>query len=462
MAMARVLITSYGCSASMNDGEIMAGILKKAGHRLVSKPDAAEVIIVNTCIVKGRTESRMRNIIGRLASEFPKKKLIIAGCLPQAGLRVSAKTAAVIGPHNIAEIAEVVAFALGGRRKRAVGKTALVKVGLPKMPLNKAVNIIQILEGCSGYCAYCIVKQAKPLLCSFPGQAIIEEVKAGLKRGSREVWLTSQDNASYNAEKRAGRKDWKSGGSGDGTGRREGQREEECLAELLQEISKIDDRFFVRVGMMNPDTIMPMANGLVEAYKSPKVFRFLHIPVQAGNNRILKLMNRKYTVEDFKKLVTRFRRAIPDITISTDIIVGFPTETDDEFMDSMRLLALLRPDVLNLSRFFPRPGTAAAAMNGQVHGSITKERSERMAELFHGLRDEKNKKWIGWKGEIYVDEQGKGGSFVGRNYAYKAVVVRSEEHLLGRFVAVKIVSVGNGYLMGKLDGKIKSRASQVL
>jgi threonylcarbamoyladenosine tRNA methylthiotransferase CDKAL1 len=447
--MANILIRSYGCSASMNDGEIMAGMLKKAGHRIVSKPDSADVIIVNTCIVKGRTESRMRNIIGKFADEFPKKRLIVAGCMPQAGLKIAAKTAAVIGPHNISDIADVVDSALGNRRKRAIGKKALVKVGLPKLSQNKAINIIQILEGCSGACAYCIVKQAKSVLCSFPEQSIVDEVRAGLKRGASEVWLTSQDNASYNREKTKAE-----AAKGDDTKREKMAGRISGLPDLMDEISKIESRFFVRVGMMNPDTIMPVIDGLVKAYKSPKVFRFLHMPVQAGNNRVLKLMNRKYTVEEFKKVIARFRKAIPDITISTDIIVGFPTETEEEFMDSMKLLEWLKPDVLNISRFFPRPNTAAAAMKGQIHGSITKERSEAMAELFHRLRDEENKKWLGWKGEIYVDEKGKNGDFVGRNYAYKAVVVSSDEDILGRFVAVEIISIGNGYLMGKLDKQL--------
>jgi threonylcarbamoyladenosine tRNA methylthiotransferase CDKAL1 len=422
--MVRVLIKSYGCSASMNDGEIMAGLLEKAGHKIVYKPEAADVIIINTCIVKGRTESRMRNIISKLSRGFPKKRLIIAGCMPQVGMRLPVKNASIIGPHNILEIVEVVS----GKKKRAVGRKALVKAGIPKKSSNKYVNIVQILEGCSGYCAYCIVKQAKPILCSFPEDSIVEEIRAGLRRGAHEVWLTSQDNASYQAEK----------------------KRKSCLPVLLRQIGNIDGRFLVRIGMMNPDTILPVLDELIEAYKSPKVFKFLHIPVQSGNDRILGLMNRKYSVEDFKQIITKFRKAIPDITISTDIIVGFPSETEAEFEDSIKLLRWLKPDVLNFSRFFPRPNTPAAAMKGQVQGSITKTRSEDMAKLFGRLSTEKNLKWLGWKGEVYVDKKGKPGTFIGRNHAYKPVVVASKENLLGRQVVVEIAEARKNYLIGKI------------
>lgn len=408
----------------MNDGEIMAGLLEKAGHKLVDKPESADVIIVNTCIVKGRTESRMRNIISKLSKEYPKKKLIVAGCMPQVGLKAPAKNVSKIGPHNIEEIVRLV----DGRKRnlRATGKIAAVKAGLPKKPGNRNVNIVQILEGCSGACAYCIVKQAKPVLLSFPPQLIISDVREGLNKGAKEVWLTSQDNASYGREK----------------------KDRYRLPELLKEICKIEGSFFVRVGMMNPDTIMPVLEELIEAYKSPKVFKFLHIPVQSGNDRILKLMNRKYSVADFKKVITKFRKAIPDITISTDMIVGFPSETEEEFQDSMKLLRWLKPDVLNLSRFFPRPNTAAEKMKSQVHGNITKVRSEEMAALFAGIATERNRRWLGWQGEVYVEEKGKIGTFVGRNYAYKPVVIKSEENILGMQMIARIIETRKNYLVG--------------
>jgi threonylcarbamoyladenosine tRNA methylthiotransferase CDKAL1 len=422
--MTSILIKSYGCSASMNDGEIMAGLLKEAGHRLVKKVEAADVIIINTCIVKGRTESRMKNIISRLSDEFPKKKLIVAGCLPQVKIKLGVKPYGVVGPHNLLDIVGIVE----GRNKKAIGKRKLVKAGLAKISRNPAVNILQILEGCSGGCTYCIVKQAKPILCSFPLKEILGEVKKGLVRGEHEVWLTSQDNASYMLDK--------------------GKRSH--LPKLIGEICRIEGKFLVRVGMMNPDTIMPVLDELIAAFKSPKVFKFLHIPVQSGNDRILRLMGRKYDVSGFKRIIMRFRKEIPDIAIATDMIVGFPTETEEEFMDSMRLVEWLRPDALNISRFVARPNTAAEKMKEQVHGSLTKERSEEMARLFWEISEEKNKGWIGWKGMVYVDEKGKEDSFLTRNNCYKPIAIGSKKKILGKFLDVKIVSAVRFHLVGEI------------
>jgi tRNA A37 methylthiotransferase MiaB len=209
-------------------------------------------------------------------------------------------------------------------------------------------------------------------------------------------------------------------------------------------------KFFVRVGMMNPDTIMPVLKELIEAYKSPKLFKFLHIPVQSGNDRVLKMMGRKYTVLDFKRC-SGDEEGISELSISTDIIVGFPGESEEEFMDSMRLLEWLKPDVLNLSRFTPRPGTAAAGMEGQLKGEVTKERSERMAKLFGKILDANNRGWLGWEGEVYADERGKNESFMARNYAYKPVVIKTKEDIRGRFLRVKIRGTSRYYIEGKLQ-----------
>ncbi|MFO8015904.1 MAG: radical SAM protein, partial [Candidatus Woesearchaeota archaeon] len=184
--------------------------------------------------------------------------------------------------------------------------------------------------------------------------------------------------------------------------------------------------FFVRVGMMNPDYVLKILDELIEAMKEDKIFRFIHIPVQSGNNKVLKSMNRRYTAEDFRRIIRRFREEIPDMTVSTDIICGFPGETEEQFNDSVELIKEIRPDVLNISRFWPRPGTPAESME-QFPTRITKERSQKLTKAFHDIAREKNRAWIGWKGKVLIDEKGKAGTgtMIGRNYAYKPVVVRA-------------------------------------
>jgi tRNA A37 methylthiotransferase MiaB len=165
---------------------------------------------------------------------------------------------------------------------------------------------------------------------------------------------------------------------------------------------------------------------MIDVYKNGKVFKFLHVPVQSGNDEILKLMKRNYKVDDFKKIITEFRKNIPNLTISTDIICGFPTETEQQFNDSLELIKEIKPDVLNISRFQARPGTEAFKMEGQIEGGVTKNRSRLLTDIFTNISRMNNEKWLNWKGGILIDEKGKHDTWVGRNLAYKPVIVRGE------------------------------------
>ena len=159
-------------------------------------------------------------------------------------------------------------------------------------------------------------------------------------------------------------------------------------------------------------------------------------------------MGRRYTVADYRGLVWRFREEIPLVSISTDIICGFPGETEDQFEESMRLVEETRPDVLNISRFWPRPGTEAASMEGQLHGRVTKERSRRLTGLWRDLSLEGNLRWVGWEGEAFVDEVGRSGGMVARNIAYKPIVIRDPVRI-GDFVEVRVTEAMRGYLVGE-------------
>ena len=187
---------------------------------------------------------------------------------------------------------------------------------------------------------------------------------------------------------------------------------------------------------------------LIETYRSEKVFKFLHVPVQSGNDDVLSRMQRRYTVDDFQSLVARFREALPDLSLSTDIICGFPGETEAQFRESMRLVEEVQPDVLNISRFWPRPGTEAAQMEGQLHGRETKKRSRMLTRLWRRLSLERGLRWVGWKGEILIDELGREGSLIGRNYAYRPVVLQAAAGL-GDFVKVMVTEARVGYLLAR-------------
>ena len=252
-----------------------------------------------------------------------------------------------------------------------------------------------------------------------------KDAKNALSEGVREIWLTSQDCGCYGMDTRTN------------------------LPGLLRRVCALEGEYMIRVGMMNPNHALSFLDELVDAYKNPRVYKFLHVPVQSGDDIVLKDMNRFYTVKDFTKIVKEFRKEIPKITISTDIIAGFPTEDDVSFQRSLELLEDIRPDVLNISRFWVRPGTEAAKMK-QLHGRVTNQRSRRVAEAFNAIALANNRRWIGWEGSVLVSEKGKRGDYCARNYAYKPVILKDKRDIMGRFLNVRISDATKNDLRGEI------------
>jgi len=421
----RIYIKTFGCSANQADSEIMAGLLDKAGYKLVDTAENADLVIINSCVVKGKTETHVFKEINKLRKL--KKKTIVAGCMPQTGIYADKlKDISVLGVFETERIVEAVKAVLSGKRISWLSTKKKVKPCFPRLRKNPAIAVVVISSGCLGHCTYCIVKLAKGELCSYSENTILNEVKTALKEGCKEIWLTSQDCAAY--------------GLDIGTN----------FVNLLEKICNLEGKFFIRIGMSNPNHVLKILNRLVELYKNPKVFKFLHLPLQSGNNQILKLMNRQYNVEDFKKIISKFKKEIPEITISTDLICGFPSETENQFQDSLDLIKWLQPDTLNLNLFWPRPSTPAAKMR-QLKPGIGRDRTRKVTEVFEKNELEKNKNWIGWSGDILIDEKGSKGGFVGRNFAYKPIVV--EKAKLGEIVKVKIINATNDYLSGQPNSK---------
>ena len=421
--MPLIYVKSYGCSANTADSEIAKGMLAQEGHTIVPSIDEADVAVIFTCIVKTPTE---RKIVKSLkAIKNTGIPLVVAGCMPKAlnGL-VSEITpnACMVGPDDIDMLPEAVIEVLEGRRKIFVDGEHFNRACQPRIRENPLVHITPISSGCLGNCSYCIVKHARGHLYSFPSEEIIEGARQVLTEGCREIWVTAEDTAAYN----------------DGGVR---------LPELLTRLCDLDGDFRIRVGMMTPNQVIPILDDLLDAYANEKVFKFLHIPIQSGNDEVLQRMNRRYTVQEFLDLATAFRERFPRISISTDIICGFPGETEEQFNDSLDIIRTLRPDVLNISRYWERPGTEAASMSGKLHGRETKERSRKLTILWKELALDVGKRWVGWKGEILLDEHGKGSSKVGRNYAYKPVAIKTD-HNLGEFVKVRVTGSGVGFLTG--------------
>ncbi|UCC58074.1 MAG: tRNA (N(6)-L-threonylcarbamoyladenosine(37)-C(2))-methylthiotransferase [Candidatus Bathyarchaeum sp.] len=417
----RVYVKSFGCSANLADGEVIAGCLSGAGFDIVEDPQDAEILLYNTCAVKSPTENR---IIGILRSAPGDKRLVVTGCLPLINferLKNEVEFDGVTGPAPGARIVEVIRRVDGGEKVVYLGGISRPSLFLPRVPVNRLVSVVPINYGCLGECSYCCVFFARGQLKSNLIPEIVERVKQDLNSGAKEVWLTSQDTACY--------------GKDVGT----------SLADLLRRVCEIEGNFFVRVGMMTPNQVMGILDELIEAYKGEKIFKFLHLPVQSGDDDVLKLMNRRYTVNEFKEIAHAFREEIPRITLSTDVICGFSGESREAFERTKNLIREIQPEIVNVSKFFSRPRTAAEKLNPLPPKEVNR-RSREMAELSKQISFEKNRAWINWEGTVLFDERGKGESWMGRNFAYKPIVVRACESLLGKFVRVRVVDAFSTYL----------------
>lgn len=413
----------------MSDSEVMAGLLKKAGFEIVDDIADAFIVIINTCTVKGNTNiiRNMRNIL----RDYPYKQIVLAGCVTCDLIKEAKELKediCVVNTHNLHEIVSVVEETLNENFIEVLGKpeTEVAKINLPKIRKNPVVSIIPISSGCLANCSYCSVRLIKGKLFSYPIEKIVKEAKQSVREGCRELWITSQDTAAYGME-------W------DGKSH---------LPELLRKLVDINGQFIIRLGMGNPFNFMQIADEIIEILRNKKMFKFLHIPIQSGNDDVLKAMNRNYSVEEFLGLIAKFRAVIPNITISTDMICGFPGETDEQFKDSMDVLDKIKPDMLNRSRFRPRPGTPAAKMQ-QVEGGLVKDRSRAMTSKFDWLAYESNTRWKNWQGNILINEVGKDDTWIGRNSYYKPVIVKGNVKI-GNIVTVAVTGITKHYLRAEL------------
>ncbi len=420
--MARIFVEAYGCSASFADSEMISGLVQNGGHTLVDDASESDLNIIVTCSVKDATANKMIHRIKSLES----RPLVVAGCLPKAEAdTVSrfAQNASMMGPNSLGRTLQVVDSTLGGRRQIALEDTDVSKVGLPKVRLNPAVGIVEIASGCMSECTFCQTKLAKGGLSSYRMGDVVRQVRAEIDDGCREIWLTSTDNGCY--------------GLDIGTD----------LPELVNAVSAIPRDFMVRVGMMNPMYMPRIRKRLIESLDSSRVFKFLHIPVQSGSDKVLHDMKRGHTAETFRKAAREARERFRGMTISTDVIVGFPSETEGDFEMTVELLEETRPDVVNLSRYSARPGTEAAGME-QVDVAEVKRRSKAVFEQTSRISAENNKEWIGWRGEVLFDEKADDG-VKGRNMAYKPVFVRDSVEI-GQSHTVEITGSGTKSLLGEI------------
>jgi len=425
----KIFAETYGCTMNHSDTEQMLGILKEAGHTIVEDIDESELIIVNTCSV---TRTTLNKVIYRLKTLHEEKdqKVIVAGCLPLIDIekvKSIGQFSGIISCLAIEKISEVAERVSKGETgiKELEGETD--KGSSPRFRKNEISAPISIAEGCTSNCSYCCVKNARGALRSFDPNEIYNQVKEEVENGRKQIYITTQDTGAYGLD----------------------LKKEIRLPNLLNRLVGIPKEFRIRVGMMNPENGQTMSSFLLNSYESEKIYNFLHIPVQSGCDRILREMNRKYNAEDFLQLVDKFREKFPDIQIATDIIIGYPSETREEFQESMDILRESRPDKVNITRFTPMPNTKAAEMD-QIDSEEKKRRSKRMSTLVQKISKENNQGYLGDKKKALVIEKGEKGGYKARLNNYKLAII--DDAAPGEFVNIEITDGQTTYLEGKRVG----------
>ncbi len=417
-----IYIETYGCAANKNNSEIVRGLVGSAGYGLVDNVEIADVIIINSCVVKKKTESKIKRRIQDLCEKFKNKRIIVCGCMVETDaswLKKFGSGVVLLGVNHYKDILKVLS-----KDEDVLGFRKEDKLCLPKVPFNKYVSIVQISEGCLGRCSYCKTKFAKGKLFSYDMDKIVKSVKNDLVNGCKEIWITSQDCSVY--------------GMDDGEFR---------LPELLRRILNLPGSFKVRLGMCNPKYFIKIADEMLEIFFHKKMYKFLHIPVQSGSDRVLRRMGRGYRIEEVVEMIEKFKSRFTDMVISSDIIVGFPSESSRDFDLSMKFIEKVRPDVLNISKFSLHKGTGCEGME-ELSQEVVSERCSKLMELHKKIAYENKERFLGRGLRVFVGVDLGGGLFECRDENYNKILVNGSR-LMGKSVSVIIRNRGVHYLVGE-------------
>lgn len=435
-------IITYGCQMNLHESEKLAGMLCERGYSLCDSEEDADIIVFNTCCIRENAEKKAEGNIGALKQLKKRKKdLIIAvgGCMtqqPGAAEKLKAEFPyldIVFGTHNLEKFGEMLDAELSSKKKivNVWEKEGEVIEGTPKTRTSYPNAWVNITYGCNNFCTYCIVPYVRGRERSRTPEEIINECKDLVSAGYKEITLLGQNVNSY----------------GHDLGNTN-------FSALLREIDKIEGNFRLRFMTNHPkDFSEELIKTLSECKKTTKN---VHLPVQAGSDRVLKLMNRRYTAEDYIKKVELLRKYIPDIAVTTDIMVGFPTETEEDFNDTYDLMKKIGFAGAFTFVYSPRSGTPAAKMDGQIDEETSKRRIMKLIDLQNKENRRQSKEYLGKTVEIlcegYDDKKKK---YLGRDTRGRMAYFDGNETLLGNFVNVKITGTGGMSLIGEVVSNLK-------
>ena len=415
---AKIFIHTFGCSHNHSDSEFMAGQLKDYGYELVKDAEAADGWLVNTCTVKNPSQSAMNTVIERGLGKD--KAIVVAGCVPQGDRGAKElKDVSLLGVTQIDRVVEAMERTLAGDTVRMLEKKALPTLDLPKVRRNEFVEILPLSTGCLGACTYCKTKHARGDLGSYEISALVARVEQAMSEGVSEIWLSSEDTGAYGIDL--------------GT-------DVAALFRAITAVLPTDGSVMLRLGMTNPPYILAHLDAVAEAMRHPAVYAWMHIPVQAGSNRVLDAMKREYTVEEFKQVCDTLLEAVPGMSIATDIIAGFPGETDEDWKETMALIEHYKFAEVHISQFYPRPGTPAAKMK-RVPTQIVKARTRELTAFFESYQPHES--LVGKTERVWVSDIARDGtSLVAHTKNYTQILLPGGEderaRLMGRSAMVKI------------------------
>ncbi len=398
----KIYFESYGCTLSKSEAGLYVNRMLSEGGELVKSPEDADLSVIGTCVVIKHTQDKMMSRIEDLSRN---SRVKVLGCLPSvSGGALESERIEVLQPKDF--------------RSFYSGALDDVEIREPSI-----FDGIPINQGCTGSCNYCISRVARGKLVSRHPEKIVSQIRMQLGRGIREVRISSLDTAAY------------------------GRDLNHLLPDLVRDILAIDGDFMLRIGMMEPKNTSGIIDSLLDRMESSRVYKFLHIPVQSGDDRILDLMNREYHAKAFREIVEKFRARFPDGTVSTDIISGYHGEDGESFRLTKELLLETRPEIVNITRFSPRPYTPD--FESKVPPSnLVKKWTREYTEVHKAILNERLDSLIGRKEEIMVTEKGKPGTSVGRDISYRPVVMEGEYELYQK-LHVEIVEHAGTYLIGK-------------
>ena len=418
--MPKLYIKTFGCQMNVYDSSRMRDALMIHGYKETDKPEQADVLLFNTCHIREKASEKLFSEIGRIVRVKKKNALIIvAGCVVQAeGTEILKRCHDIdiaVGPQNYHELPELIA-----KYNRKKGRTVVADFPseskfdfLPTPQKSMANAFLAIQEGCDNFCSYCVVPYTRGCEYSRSSKEILAEARSLVKAGAKEIMLLGQNVNCWHGDK--GRD----------------------LGDLIRDVAKIRGLKRIRYTTSYPSKI---TQNLISAHADcAKLMPYIHIPIQSGSDKVLKAMNRKYTVAEYEKIVASFRRARPDIAVSSDFIVGFPGETEEDFNDTLELVKRVGYASSFSFKYSPRPGTPASLMKNQVSEEIKTKRLIKLQALLLSQQKAFNEATVGKEFDVLLTEIGKtNGQLIGYSPYLHGTVVKAPKNLLGQIVRVKI------------------------